>query len=258
MSQHLEYVSVGEPLVLGHADEQQNMLSGHGTFIEQDRILSSVSGFVTRMNKLVSVHAPSQRYFAEVGDIVVGRVEQVAEKRWRVNVNGAKHAVLLLASVNLPGGVQRRRTEQDQLSMRELFKENDLISAEVQKIHHKDHTISLHTRTEKYGKLSNGLLVVVEQRLVKRVQQHFVQLECGVSLILGINGYIWVGMGSSDGDDDIRDKMCRVRNCIVALNRCFMMIFPENIVRAFDESLVLGLDAKDILDMADRVVQYCI
>lgn len=36
--------------------------------------------------------------------------------------------MLQLASVNLPGGVQRMRTYEDQLQMRSLYTENDLIS----------------------------------------------------------------------------------------------------------------------------------
>ena len=52
------------------------------------------------------------------------------------------------------------RTYEDQLQMRSLFTENDLISAEIQNIG-ADGLISLHTRSLKYGKLENGLLVVV-------------------------------------------------------------------------------------------------
>ena len=37
-------------------------------------------------------------------------------------------AVLLLSSINLSGGVQRRRTLADQLKMRDYFVENDMIS----------------------------------------------------------------------------------------------------------------------------------
>ncbi len=37
-------------------------------------------------------------------------------------------AVLMLSSVNLTGGVQRRRTVEDQLQMRTYFQENDLVS----------------------------------------------------------------------------------------------------------------------------------
>ena len=48
--------------------------------------------------------------------------------RWR----HLQDAVLLLSSINLTGGVQRRRTIQDQLQMREYFAENDLISVRAQ------------------------------------------------------------------------------------------------------------------------------
>ena len=58
------------------------------------------------------------RYLGEVGDIVVGRVTEVGSKRWKVNVGGHKDAMLHLSAVNLPGGVQRMRTYEDQLQMR--------------------------------------------------------------------------------------------------------------------------------------------
>lgn len=45
-----------------------------------------------------------------------------------VKVGAYKHAVLMLSSVNLPGGQQRIRTYEDQLQMRTFFQEDDLIS----------------------------------------------------------------------------------------------------------------------------------
>lgn len=59
-----------------------------------------------RVNKLVSVHPQRARYQPEVGDVIVGRVLDVGPKRWRVDVNAKLDGVLLLSSVNLPGGVQ--------------------------------------------------------------------------------------------------------------------------------------------------------
>jgi exosome complex component RRP4 len=38
---------------------------------------------------------------------------------------------LNLTNINLPGGEQRRRSEEDQMAMRKFFKENDIISAEI-------------------------------------------------------------------------------------------------------------------------------
>lgn len=53
--------------------------------------------------------------------------------------------VLQLSAVNLPGGEHRRRSAEDELSMRTYLQEGDLISAEVQNIY-SDGAVSLHTR----------------------------------------------------------------------------------------------------------------
>ena len=48
----------------------------------------------------------SRRYQGEVGDVVVGRITEVAQKRWKVDVNSKQEGILQLASIHLPGGVQ--------------------------------------------------------------------------------------------------------------------------------------------------------
>ena len=45
------------------------------------------------------------RYVGEVGDVVVGRVVEVQQKRWKVDTFSRLESVLLLSSINLPGGV---------------------------------------------------------------------------------------------------------------------------------------------------------
>ena len=44
------------------------------------------------------------RYNGEVGDVIVGRVIEVAQRRWKVEVHSKLDAILQLSSVNLPGG----------------------------------------------------------------------------------------------------------------------------------------------------------
>jgi exosome complex component RRP4 len=63
------------------------------------------------------------RYNPEVGDLVIGRITEVRivalacaiennerrkvqPRRWKVDANARQDAVLMLSSVNLPGGVQ--------------------------------------------------------------------------------------------------------------------------------------------------------
>jgi len=107
----------------------------------------------------------------------------------------------MLSSVNLPGGVQRRKLESDELQMRNFFEEGDLVVAEVQAFF-SDGVMSLHTRSLRYGKLRNGQLVTVPPILVRRLKSHFVALPCGVDLILSLNGYIWVSKHAKENEEE--------------------------------------------------------
>lgn len=106
-------------------------------------------------------------------------------------MNSRQEAILLIGSVNLPGGAQRRRTLEDRLQMRQLFCENDVISCEVASFY-RDGGMSVQTRNLKYGKLENGRLVVIPQSLLGACKHHFVSLRCGVDVVLGNNGYLWL------------------------------------------------------------------
>ncbi|CDJ70433.1 exosome complex exonuclease, putative [Eimeria necatrix] len=92
--------------------------------------LCNISPFF-RVNRLVYVKPLKSRYEANVGDVVVGRVADIANGKWLVDVGAARLAVLTLGGVSLD--VQRRRDESDLLDMRVLFKPSDLLCCEVQK-----------------------------------------------------------------------------------------------------------------------------
>eukprot|EP00002_Diphylleia_rotans_P001679 TRINITY_DN1093_c0_g4_i1.p1 TRINITY_DN1093_c0_g4~~TRINITY_DN1093_c0_g4_i1.p1 ORF type:complete len:303 (-),score=62.15 TRINITY_DN1093_c0_g4_i1:99-1007(-) len=228
-------------------------MGGHGTYMKGTEMIASISGVVEKVNKLISVRPLKSRYNPDVGDVVVGRITEVGQKRWKVDTNTRQDSILLLSSINLPGGVLRRRTSSDELQMRNFFVENDLISAEVQ-AHHGDGSISLHTRNLRYGKLENGVLVQVPPALVKRCKTHFVMLSCGVHMVLGTNGYIFLGDKPEDVDESmydkgegdieakplktvpvtLREKIARVRNSILALSAKFMAIHPTTIMDVYE------------------------
>ncbi|RLO13404.1 hypothetical protein DYB28_004234 [Aphanomyces astaci] len=248
---------------------EPGFLRGHGTYVEAGELLASVAGIVEKVNQLVSVRPLVSRYIGEVGDIVVGRISDVANKRWKVDINGQQDAVLMLTSVNLPSGAQRRRTAEDQLQMREFFEEGDLISAEVQEVRY-DGTMWLHTRSLRYGKLENGQLIVVQPSLIKRLKQHLVQLPgLGVDVILGCNGYLWITRSmddvvATDGaqneltadawterkvshantvtDAVDRHQIARVYNALASLNARFRLISPESILETI-QALERGDDS---------------
>ena len=261
--------------------DESGYLRGHGSYIvTQDdgekTLFASVAGQIERVNKLISVRPLQNRYVGEVGDLVVGRVTSIEAKRWKVDIGGTKDAVLQLSSVNLAEGAQRMRTHEDQMQMRTILEEGDLISAEIQNIS-SEGTISLHTRSLKYGKLENGQFISISSVLVKRLPQHYVSLPWNVDLILGRNGGLWVTRSIpedwkvGEGMDGIvptaetlenlrtrhattpllveqRSAVARVTNIVKMLAKYKVYIDPTTISTIFQASLDEGMLPKDILN----------
>ncbi|RLU21659.1 hypothetical protein DMN91_006034 [Ooceraea biroi] len=201
------------------------------------------------VNKLISVRPLKARYNGEIGDLIVGRITEVQQKRWKVDINSKLDAVLLLSSVNLPGGELRRRSAEDEQTMRKYLQEKDLICAEVQSIF-ADGSLSLHTRVLKYGRLSQGMMLKVPSMLIQRTKTHYHTLENGATLILGCNGYVWIGASTQHVDkaeggftEDLSKlpletyKVCiRLRNCILCLVQCNVLLSDISVTFAYEES----------------------
>ncbi|KAI9298852.1 hypothetical protein K502DRAFT_362071 [Neoconidiobolus thromboides FSU 785] len=235
-------------------------MRGFGTYKDGDCIRSSVAGTVGVLNKLITATSLRARYSGEIGDVVVARITEVSQKRWKVDVNSRQDGILLLSSVILPGGVQRRKSESDELKMRQLLSEGDLLVAEVHAFY--GDAISLHTRSIKYGKLRNGCLVQIPPLLVQRSRSHFALLSCGVNVIFGLNGYIWVSKYITDEIEEIsednifsskneditdteRETIARVANCIRALSISSVPVSETSVNFAYEASL--QYDTKELL-----------
>ncbi|KAG8801784.1 exosome non-catalytic core subunit rrp4 [Serendipita sp. 399] len=254
-----------------------DFMRGHGTFADGEDVAATVAGTLQRVNKLLSVKPIRSRYNPEIGDLVVARIVDVQPKRWKVDANGRQDAVLMLSSVNLPGGIQRRKLESDELQMRLFFEEGDLLVAEVQAFF-ADGAMSLHTRSLRYGKLRNGQLVTVPPITIRRLKSHFCALDCGVDVILGVNGYVWVckhvqenhqvgeeGFNAesvySNRNDHIdastRLAIVRVSNTLKVMSQYYVPITDAALNYAYSWIMDNGLEAKNVLkhDVAEALVK---
>lgn len=127
-------------------------------------------------------------YSPQIGDVVVGRVIKITNRRWKIDINASSHAILNLNATYFPE--HRKKNEDDELNMRNILAEDDLLVAEVHSLNN-DRTVNLHTRNAKYGRLEPGVLVEVDHKLVKRQKHHMVQLG-DLALILSNNGVLWI------------------------------------------------------------------
>lgn len=252
-------------------------MRGHGTYGDENATYSAVAGSVQRVNKLISVQPFHGRYIPMIGDHVVGRIIEVGNRRWRVDIGASRDATLQLGAVNLPGGILRRKSEDDELQMRDFLKEGDLLNAEVQQTY-ADGSAGLHTRSLRFGKLRNGVFVKVPASLVIRLRQQIYQLEDGVEIIMGINGYLWLRKSNGqtpaaadvslnrleqetkseeiyrDTNEDIspsvRKAISRYANCINAMIAMNVAVSEERLRVVYDRSLAYA--ANELLEVSVR------
>lgn len=258
-------------------------MRGHGTFAsstsnDSAAIRSTLAGTLQKTNKLLSIVPLRARYTPEIGDLVIGRVVEVQSRRWKVDVAAPLLANLLLSSINLPGGILRKRTSVDELNIRSYFSEGELVVAEVQQLF-QDGSASLHTRSLKYGKLRNGYFLSVSGQgggagVVRAKRQIFTLQTAGrggeVDVILGVNGYIWlskhmdepkeevglnrleeavnVGMYSSQNDEiavETRREIARVAGVIRALVEGGVKVEEETVRRGYEAALQIEEEEMD-------------
>lgn len=222
---------------------------------------------------MISVRPIKSRYNGETGDVVIGRIISVGQNRWKVDINAKQNAVLLIGSINLHGGVHRRRTIEDTHEMRTYFMENDIIVADVHQSF-QDGSMSLQV-PRNVGKLENGCFCSVIPSLIRRTNSHFITLKCNVDIILGVNGYIWITQTLSEEEQEKKDaqgsdyspppidietrkRMIRVRNSILALSKNFLPIHPDTIIDVYKQSLKYeekDMLKRDVIDAITKSVQ---
>jgi exosome complex component RRP4 len=217
-------------------------MPGLGTYEnDEGKIIANQLGYPAIYNRLVCVNPVRGRYNGETSNVIIGRISQVANKRWKVDVGANQEAVLHLSAIDLPTGEHRIRSEEDQLHMRDYFNHSDLLSvkftqAEVQSLTQDGKAMAIQTRSSKFGKLKNGMLVIVSPMLVGRMRQHFINV-VGVDIIFGRNGWIWVYMASNTEIEvpiEPRHQIVRVAAIIKLLGIAKKLICPETIKEVWE------------------------
>ncbi len=259
------HIIIPGQVIANTTNEEESFLRGHGTYLENvddsiggegsgqsniqaeeehadqiptmnQNLIASVTGTITRTNKLIQVTQPNAPYAAQTGDPVIGRVTSITSSKWNISLSlshstASSNAGLPLTGINLPDGMQRMRTSADALSMREVLSEGDIISAEVRMVQGQSSglgggNVVLHARSVRCGKLENGCFVMVPSWLIARRKKHFVVLGgegdndgfdgIKVEVLLGCNGGVWIQrammeleeMGESGG---ISEEVQRIR-----------------------------------------------
>ena len=92
-SKSSKYVLPGDEIT-----DDQTFMRGHGTYLKADtQLIASIAGIVEPINRLISVRPLRTRYNGEIGDVIIGRITEVQQKRWKVETNARLDSVLQLS-----------------------------------------------------------------------------------------------------------------------------------------------------------------
>lgn len=223
------------------------MFSGHGTYLHEGGIYSSLLGTVEKTNKLIIVSPLKCCYSPQIGDIVVGRVSKIRNRVWRIDINSSSHALLNLNATYFPE--HRKKNEDDELNMRNILAENDTVVAEVHSLNN-DRTVNLHTRNAKYGRLEPGVLIKVDHKLIRRQKHHMLQLG-NISVVLGNNGWLWLSnLRRNESLEVFNEKKTGFEKYTPEQLQAISVL--HNIIKVLDRE---GLEISE--ELLNELVTYC-
>ena len=96
-----KFVNVGELIT-----REQGYLHGHGirqqynSDSNSNELIACVAGFLEQTNKFLVVRPMRSRYVPQVGHVIIGRVTNVGDKRWSVDIGSKLNAILALRFAN--------------------------------------------------------------------------------------------------------------------------------------------------------------
>ena len=132
---------------------------GRGTFIEQKKIYSERLGILSIQENIINIIPLKGRYFPEVGDLVIGVVEEASTSNWMVDINAPYPALLHVNEV--PWEIEFADTEK-------YLNTGDTILAKVLSVDEsKKLQITLNDRN--LFKLKGGHLIEFEPSIYRRI-----------------------------------------------------------------------------------------
>ncbi|GKT35123.1 Exosome complex RNA-binding protein 1/RRP40/RRP4 like protein [Aduncisulcus paluster] len=213
--------------------EKEGYMRAKGVREEDGALIATKAGIKVRLDRLLTIQNYFERYTPDTGDVVVGRVVSIDKSSWSVDIHASRLGQMNPSSIRLKDDVIRRRSMSDEINMRKLMKEGDIIAAEVQQVK-TGGSIRLHCRSPHDRVLKHGIFVISPSCLVPRRSRHrFMIPSISVFVILGVNGGIWVGSCAADIYDRVVGKESSIDygESAPSASRCRNVIIVASCIR---------------------------
>jgi exosome complex component RRP4 len=179
-----EFVIPGDKIV-----ESLDYLPGKNTFREETSIYSKRIGLVNFNNRVIEVISLAGVYMPEVGDMIIGEVEDVQQNGWVVNITSPFTAFLPLSGI-------RDYIDTTKTDLSKIYGIGDVIYGKIFSIS-PSKSIHISMQDIRARKFSDGRIIKISPAKVPRLigkqgsMINLIKEKTGCRITAGQNGLIW-------------------------------------------------------------------
>lgn len=181
------YVDNKEVVLPGMLLTDNNYKLGSGTFKENGKIYSNMTGLAYFDNNIISVIPFKNAYKPKYGDLVIGRVTSSSYSSWTININSTYQGFLPTSELY---------DNHDQ-NISHIINVRDMLLLRVSNVDEINH-VKLTLRAHGLGKFNQGVIIKVKQPTVHFLSEEnaflttLIQEYTQTDIIVAKNGLIWI------------------------------------------------------------------
>ncbi len=163
-------------------------IGGEGTYMEQEKVFSKYFGMVSMNGNIINIRPLSGKYVPEEGDDIIGKIVEVSDKYWTVNIDVPYSTRIDIRDVGF------RVAPGDLASIMDV---DDLVYAKIERVT-TNRTVDLGMRTPRYTKLPSKMIAKIDPTKIPRLigkegsMINTIKDATKCDIIVGQNGIIWV------------------------------------------------------------------
>lgn len=177
--------------------EGTEVQTGHGVYVQDDKIYSEYVGAVRYNNSKVEVVPMSGRYIPEEGDIVIGEVVSIGYSNWRVELSSPYQGMMKIDTA------VDEYVDLDEDDLTDYYDVGDAIVIKVTNVT-EGMDVNLSMLDKRCKKLRGGRVIEISPSKVPRVigskgtMVKQIKEKTGSNIIVGQNGLIWIQGGDAN------------------------------------------------------------
>ena len=181
------FVENKEIVLPGSLLTDNNYKLGRGTYKENGKIYSSITGLVYFESEQIKVIPLKDTYSPNYGDLVIGRVTGSSYSSWSIDINSTYHGFLPTTELY----------DKNEPNINNIINIKDMLLLRVANVD-EINRVKLTLRSRGLGKFNQGTIIKVKQPTIHLLSEEnaflttMIQEYTYTDVIIGKNGLIWI------------------------------------------------------------------